>query len=56
MNTVLMIFKMLNRIFSGVGSGLCPMYLTEIAPIAMRGAFGALYQFGLAAGFLTSQV
>ena len=40
----------------GVGAGLCPMYVTEIAPLQVRGAMGVLYTLGQAAGLLTSQV
>ena len=42
-------------LFVGAGSGLVPMYLTEIAPVNMRGAMGVIHQFGLTCGILVSQ-
>ena len=32
------------------------MYLTEIAPVNIRGAMGVLHQFGLTAGILVSNI
>jgi sugar porter (SP) family MFS transporter len=40
----------------GAGSGLVPMYLTEIAPVNIRGAMGVLHQFALTCGILVSQI
>lgn len=40
----------------GAGSGLVPMYLTEIAPINIRGAMGVLHQLALTCGILVSQL
>lgn len=49
----------LGRLFTGfgcgAGSGLVPMYLTEIAPVNIRGAMGVLHQFALTCGILVSQ-
>lgn len=28
----------------GLNSGLCPMYITELAPVNIRGAVGVLFQ------------
>ncbi|CAH1775421.1 unnamed protein product [Owenia fusiformis] len=39
----------------GCGSGLVPMYLTEIAPLKIRGAMGVLHQLALTTGILCSQ-
>ena len=44
------------KYFVGAGSGLVPMYLTEIAPINIRGAMGVLHQFALTCGILFSQI
>lgn len=40
----------------GAGSGLVPMYLTEIAPVNIRGAMGVLHQLALTIGILVSQL
>ena len=40
----------------GAGSGLVPMYLTEISPVNFRGAMGVLHQFALTCGILVSQI
>ena len=42
--------------YQGAGSGLVPMYLTEISPINVRGAMGVLHQFALTCGILLSQI
>lgn len=44
------------RLFAGAGSGMCPMFLTEIAPVNIRGAMGVLHQCGLVCGILFAQV
>lgn len=41
---------------SGAGSGLSPMFLTEISPINMRGGMGALHQLAITLGILCSQI
>ena len=41
---------------SGAGSGLVPMYLTEIAPVNIRGAMGVLQQLALTIGICVSQL
>ncbi|KAI0220130.1 Solute carrier family 2, facilitated glucose transporter member 3 [Lamellibrachia satsuma] len=40
----------------GAGTGLVPMYLTEISPINMRGSMGVLHQLGLTIGIFLSQL
>ncbi|XP_068027283.1 solute carrier family 2, facilitated glucose transporter member 4-like [Melanerpes formicivorus] len=42
--------------YSGLASGLVPMYVGEIAPIRLRGALGALHQLGIVCGILGAQV
>ncbi|KAJ1650060.1 hypothetical protein IWQ61_009032 [Dispira simplex] len=48
------------RFVVGIGSGVsivvCPMYLTEIAPLAWRGTFGLFNQMGTVLGILITQV
>lgn len=48
-------FKRSVCVSTGAGSGLVPMYLTEIAPVNIRGAMGVLHQFALTCGILVSQ-
>ncbi len=42
--------------FCGLCTGLTPMYVGEIAPTALRGAFGTLHQLGVVIGILIAQV
>lgn len=50
----------IGRLFIGVFCGLCtgltPMYVGEISPTAVRGAFGTLHQLGVVIGILVAQV
>ncbi|KAH0616315.1 hypothetical protein JD844_027344, partial [Phrynosoma platyrhinos] len=43
-------------IFCGLTSGFVPMYISEISPTALRGAFGTLQQLGIVVGILVAQV
>ncbi|XP_014480804.1 PREDICTED: solute carrier family 2, facilitated glucose transporter member 3-like isoform X2 [Dinoponera quadriceps] len=51
---------LLGRIFVGLSGGLAtsllPMYLTEIAPLKLRGAVGVLCQLGMTCGVLMGQI
>ncbi|XP_049317599.1 solute carrier family 2, facilitated glucose transporter member 3 [Bactrocera dorsalis] len=51
---------LLGRLIVGLGSGLTtavlPMYLTEIAPLALRGTFGVLCSMGVTGGVVVGQV
>ncbi|XP_028832088.1 solute carrier family 2, facilitated glucose transporter member 2 isoform X2 [Denticeps clupeoides] len=42
--------------YCGLSSGLVPMYVGEIAPVAYRGAMGTLHQLAIVTGILISQV
>ncbi|XP_023680227.1 solute carrier family 2, facilitated glucose transporter member 2 isoform X2 [Paramormyrops kingsleyae] len=42
--------------YCGLSSGLVPMYVGEIAPVAFRGALGTLHQLAIVSGILISQV
>ena len=35
---------------------VAPMYLSEVAPVNLRGALGTLNQFGIVSGLLISQI
>lgn len=43
-------------IFCGLYTGLTPMYVGELAPTALRGAFGTLHQLAIVVGILMAQV
>ncbi|KAJ8003782.1 hypothetical protein DPEC_G00151970 [Dallia pectoralis] len=42
--------------YCGLSSGLVPMYIGEIAPMAYRGALGTLHQLAIVTGILLSQL
>ncbi|KAM4727457.1 solute carrier family 2, facilitated glucose transporter member 4 [Rhinophrynus dorsalis] len=42
--------------YSGLASGLVPMYVGEISPTHLRGALGTLHQLSLVIGILVAQV
>ncbi|KAG1947834.1 solute carrier family 2, facilitated glucose transporter [Pimephales promelas] len=43
-------------VFCGMCTGLTPMYVGEISPTALRGAFGTLHQLGVVIGILVAQI
>lgn len=51
-----MIARVLMGFSCGAGAGIVPMYLTEIAPVRIRGAMGVLHQLALTSGIFISQV
>ena len=40
----------------GLNSGLCPMYINEIAPVRIRGSIGVLFQLGVTFSIMLSQI
>lgn len=53
---MVIIGRLIIGVFCGLCTGLTPMYIGEISPTAVRGAFGTLHQFGVVIGILVSQV
>lgn len=43
-------------LFCGLFTGLTPMYVGEVSPTPLRGAFGTLHQLGVVVGILVAQV
>ncbi|CAI5783504.1 solute carrier family 2, facilitated glucose transporter member 3-like [Podarcis lilfordi] len=43
-------------IYCGLCTGFVPMYISEVSPTALRGAFGTLNQLGIVVGILVAQV
>uniref|UniRef100_A0A2K5CTN8 Major facilitator superfamily (MFS) profile domain-containing protein n=1 Tax=Aotus nancymaae TaxID=37293 RepID=A0A2K5CTN8_AOTNA len=43
-------------LFCGLCTGFVPMYIGEISPTALRGAFGTLNQLGIIVGILVAQI
>ncbi|KAG7335827.1 hypothetical protein KOW79_000520 [Hemibagrus wyckioides] len=48
--------RLIIGIFSGLYTGLTPMYVGELAPTSLRGAFGTLHQLGIVVGILIAQI
>lgn len=53
---LIIIGRLIIGVFCGLCTGLTPMYVGEIAPTAVRGAFGTLHQLGVVIGILVAQV
>lgn len=47
---------MLTGLSGGLATSLLPMYMTEIAPLKLRGAVGVLCQLGITCGVLMGQI
>ncbi|XP_078507590.1 solute carrier family 2, facilitated glucose transporter member 1-like [Lissotriton helveticus] len=43
-------------VYSGLSTGFVPMYVGEVAPTSLRGAFGTLHQLAIVIGILIAQV
>ncbi|XP_004455325.2 solute carrier family 2, facilitated glucose transporter member 3 isoform X2 [Dasypus novemcinctus] len=43
-------------VFCGLCTGFVPMYIGEVSPTALRGAFGTLNQLGIVIGILVAQI
>ncbi|XP_016077356.1 PREDICTED: solute carrier family 2, facilitated glucose transporter member 3 [Miniopterus natalensis] len=54
--TMLILGRLVIGIFCGLCTGFVPMYIGEISPTALRGAFGTLNQLGIVIGILVAQI
>lgn len=53
---MLILGRLIIGLFCGLCTGFVPMYIGEISPTALRGAFGTLNQLGIVIGILVAQV
>ncbi|XP_072308261.1 solute carrier family 2, facilitated glucose transporter member 1-like [Eucyclogobius newberryi] len=53
---MLIIGRFFAGLYSGLSTGLVPMYVGEISPTALRGALGTFHQLGIVLGILIAQV
>uniref|UniRef100_A0A8P4KDN4 Solute carrier family 2 member 3b n=1 Tax=Dicentrarchus labrax TaxID=13489 RepID=A0A8P4KDN4_DICLA len=53
---IVIVGRLIIGVFCGLCTGLTPMYVGEISPTALRGAFGTLHQLGVVIGILVAQI
>ena len=53
---LLVIGRLLVGLSSGLSTCLCTMYLSEIAPVKLRGAIGTVNQLGVTCGLFMAMV
>ncbi|XP_053111475.1 solute carrier family 2, facilitated glucose transporter member 3-like isoform X2 [Hemicordylus capensis] len=53
---MLIIGRFVIGLFCGLCTGFVPMYISEVSPTALRGAFGTLNQLGIVVGILVAQI
>lgn len=53
---MLIIGRFVIGLFCGLCTGFVPMYISEVSPTGLRGAFGTLNQLGIVIGILVAQV
>lgn len=53
---MLIIGRFVIGVFCGLCTGFVPMYISEVSPTSVRGAFGTLNQLGIVVGILVAQV
>ncbi|KAG7237599.1 hypothetical protein INR49_032045 [Caranx melampygus] len=53
---MIIIGRLIIGVFCGLCTGLTPMYVGEVSPTAVRGAFGTLHQLGVVIGILVAQI
>ncbi|XP_051856716.1 solute carrier family 2, facilitated glucose transporter member 3 [Antechinus flavipes] len=53
---MLILGRLIIGLFCGLCTGLVPIYIGEVSPTALRGAFGTLNQLGIVVGILIAQI
>ncbi|XP_051011257.1 solute carrier family 2, facilitated glucose transporter member 3 [Acomys russatus] len=53
---MLIIGRLIIGLFCGLSTGFVPIYIGEVSPTALRGAFGTLNQLGIVIGILVAQI
>ncbi|KAG8520731.1 Solute carrier family 2, facilitated glucose transporter member 3 [Galemys pyrenaicus] len=53
---MLILGRLVIGVFCGLCTGFVPMYIGEVSPTALRGAFGTLNQLGIVVGILVAQI
>ncbi|NWR61756.1 GTR3 protein, partial [Bucorvus abyssinicus] len=53
---MLIIGRFIIGVFCGLCTGFVPMYISEVSPTSVRGAFGTLNQLGIVVGILVAQI
>ncbi|XP_015682283.1 solute carrier family 2, facilitated glucose transporter member 3-like [Protobothrops mucrosquamatus] len=53
---MLIIGRFVVGVFCGLCTGFVPMYISEVSPTTLRGAFGTLNQLGIVVGILVGQI
>nr|KAF6452853.1 hypothetical protein HJG59_008179 [Molossus molossus] len=53
---MLILGRLVIGVFCGLCTGFVPMYIGEVSPTALRGAFGTLHQLGIVIGILVAQI
>lgn len=53
---MLILGRLITGVFCGLCTGFVPMYIGEVSPTAVRGAFGTLNQLGIVIGILVAQI
>ncbi|XP_072509779.1 solute carrier family 2, facilitated glucose transporter member 3 [Notamacropus eugenii] len=53
---MLILGRLVIGLFCGLSTGLVPIYIGEVSPTSLRGAFGTLHQLGIVIGILVAQI